>query len=99
MNNIFEYPLDAEYILRKKKSIKRELLKNENFIEKKIAILGGSTTAEIKNILEIFLLNEGIKPLFYESEYNKYYEDALFSQELEEFAPEIIYIHTNYKNI
>ena len=97
--DIFNYPLDAEYILRKKKSIKRELLKNENLIEKKIAILGGSTTAEIKNILEIFLLNEGIKPLFYESEYNKYYEDALFSQELEEFAPEIIYIHTNYKNI
>ena len=44
-------------------------------------------------------MNEGIKPLFYESEYNKYYEDALFGQELEEFAPEIIYIHTNYKNI
>lgn len=99
MNSIFEHPLDTEYILRKKKSIKRELLKNENFIEKKIAILGGSTTSEIKNIFEIFLLNEGIKPIFYESEYNKYYEDALFSQELEEFVPEIVYIHTNYRNI
>ena len=99
MNDIFEYPLDTEYILRRKKSIKRELLKSENFIEKKIAILGGSTTSEIKNILEIFLLNEGIKPLFYESEYNKYYEDTLFGQELEKFVPEIIYIHTNYRNI
>lgn len=99
MNNIFEYPLQTEYILRKKKSIKRELLQKDNFIEKRVAILGGSTTSEIKNILELFLLNEGIKPIFYESEYNKFYEDALFGEELKEFNPELIYIHTNYRNI
>lgn len=93
------YPLDINYILRKKKSIKKELIKKENLIEKKIAILGGSTTSEIKNVLEIFLLNEGILPVFYESEYNKYYEDALFGEELNNFNPEIIYIHTNYRNI
>lgn len=99
MNKFFEYPLNTEYILRKKKSLKRELLKKENLIEKRIAILGGSTTSEIKNILELFLLNEGIAPIFYESEYNKYYEDALFNEELERFNPEIVYIHTNYRNI
>lgn len=99
MSNIFEYPLQTEYILRKKKSIKRKLLEKDNFIEKKVAILGGSTTSEIKNILELFLLNEGIKPVFYESEYNKFYEDALFGEELKEFNPELIYIHTNYRNI
>lgn len=99
MKKIFEYPLDYEYILRKRKSIKKTLLEKENFIEKKIAILGGSTTSEIKNILELFLLNENIKPIFYESEYNKYYEDALFGKELEIFSPDIVYIHTNYHNI
>lgn len=99
MKKIFEYPLDHEYILRKRKSIKKTLLEKENFIEKKVAILGGSTTSEIKNILELFLLNENIKPIFYESEYNKYYEDALFSEELEKFSPDIVYIHTNYHNI
>lgn len=99
MKKIFEYPLDHEYILRKRKSIKKTLLEKENFIEKKVAILGGSTTSEIKNILELFLLNENIKPIFYESEYNKYYEDALFSEELEKFFPDIVYIHTNYHNI
>lgn len=99
MKKIFEYPLDCEYILRKRKSIKKALLEKENFIEKKIAILGGSTTSEIKNILELFLLNENIKPIFYESEYNKFYEDALFSEELKKFSPEIIYMHTNYHNI
>ena len=63
-----EYPFDAGYILSKKRRIKRELLESDKpFIEKNVAILGGSTTSEIKNILELFLLNNGIKPYFYES--------------------------------
>ena len=95
-----EYPLDVDKILRKKKSIKKELLNKKNLVEKNIAILGGSTTSEIKNILELFLLDSGIKPNFYESEYNKYYEDALFgSDALDKFNPDIVYIHTTNKNI
>jgi hypothetical protein len=74
----FKHPLDINIFLRKKKSIKKSLLVNDEFIEKNIAILGGSTTSEIKNILELFLLDNGIKPSLYESDYNKYYEDALF---------------------
>ena len=67
---------------------------------KKIAILGGSTTSEIKNILELFLLNYGIKPTFYESEYNQFYEDAIFgNEELDNFNPDIIYIYTTNRNI
>ena len=98
--NYFNHPLDSNLILRKKKSIKRELLSNKNFIEKNIAILGGSSTSEIKNILELFLLKNNIKPNFYESEYNKYYEDALFGSDgLDKFSPDIIYIHTTNKNI
>jgi len=98
---MFSYPLDSTNILRKKKSLKKELLsQNKNLIEKNIAILGGSTTAEIKNILELFLLNTGTKPNFYESDYNKYYEDALFGNEqLDTFDPDVIYIHTTNLNI
>ena len=96
----FEYPLDVDKILRKKKAIKRQLLLNDKLVEKNIAILGGSTTSEIKNILEIFLLNYGVKPNFYESDYNKYYEDSLFgNNELDNFNPDIIYIHTTNQNI
>ena len=97
-----EYPFDANWVLKKKKSIKKELLLNNsgNLIEKKIAILGGSTTNDIKNILELFLLDYGIKPIFYESEYNQYYEDGMFPNPiLEEFSPDIIYIHTSNRNI
>lgn len=95
-----EYPFDSNYILKNKKQIRRELLEKDNFISKKIAILGGSTTSEIKNVLELFLLNYGIKAEFYESEYNKFYEDAVFgNEELDNFNPDIIYIHTTNKNI
>lgn len=97
-----EYPFDAEFILKKKKSLKRQLLEDssKSFIEKKIAILGGQTTENIKLMLELFLLNYGIKTSFYESEYNKYFEDGMFSNpELEEFAPDIIYVCTCVRSI
>ena len=95
-----QYPLDIDKILRKKKSIKKELLLKNFFIEKNIAILGGSTTSEIKNILELFLLDNGIKANFYESEYNKFYEDALFgNDDLNKFNPDIVYVHTTNLNI
>ena len=66
----FNYPLDSKMLLRKKIRIKKELLdSNMSFIEKRIAVLGGSTTNEIVDQLELFLLNYGIKPTFYQSEY------------------------------
>ena len=95
-----EYPFDVNYLMKNKKKIKKELLLKPGLLEKNIAILGGSTTSEIKNMLEIFLLNYGIKPNFYESEYNQYYEDAIFgNEELDHFNPDIIYIHTTNRNI
>lgn len=96
-----EYPFDEEYILTNKKAIKRTLLnQNTDFVQKKIAILGGSTTSSIRLIMELFLLNQGIRPEFYESEYNQYYQDALFpNAALEAFKPDIIYIHTTNRNV
>ena len=96
-----EYPFDGEYILKKKKSIKKELQNDETpRIPKKIAILGGSTTADIAQILDLFLLQYGIEASFYESEYNKYYEDALFGNpDFDAFEADVIYIHTGIHNI
>lgn len=96
----FEQPLDAALLLRKKKSIRQELLANQNLLTKRIAVLGGSTTAEVVDQLEIFLLSHGIQPIFYQSEYNKYYEDALFPDDtLKNFKPELVYLHTSLMNI
>lgn len=96
-----QYPFNSEYILKKSKSIKRTLQAMEvNRIPKKIAVLGGSTTHDIIRILELFLLDQGIEPTFYESEYAQYWQDAMFdNQELVEFAPDLIYIHTSNRNI
>ncbi len=53
------YPLDNGTLLRKQKSLRRKMLAREDvsYIDKKIAILGGATTADFKNLLEIFLLS------------------------------------------
>lgn len=93
-------PIDPHLLLRKKKSFLRELKQKKGLVDKRIAILGGSTTAEIKDMLELFLYEQGIRPLFYESAFNRFYEDILFPNEaLEKFSPEIIYIHTSSVNI
>lgn len=96
-----EYPFDAEYILKKSRALKRRLLEEGGSrIRRKIAVLGGSTTHDIVRILELFLLNQGIEPVFYESEYGQFWEDAMFgNEELQNFAPDIVYIHTSNRNI
>lgn len=102
-----EYPFDAGYLLKKSKRIKRTLLEQTaadgtpvTFLKKRIAVLGGSTTHDIIRMLELFLLNYGIEPEFYESEYAQYWQDAMFdNEELVQFHPDLIYVHTTGRNI
>ena len=103
-----DYPFDSAYLLKKRKSIKRELLaeieavktSGAKILEKHIAILGGSTTHDIRDMLELFLLSNGIEAEFYESEYDQYWNDVMFDNaELVEFKPDIIFIHTSARNI
>lgn len=95
------YPFDGKYLRKNRKKLRRQLLADETVrIKKKIAVLGGSTANDVVSMLELFLLSSGIEPEFYISEYNKFYEDAVFgSPELDSFAPDIIYIHTTSRNI
>lgn len=96
-----QYPFDAAWILKNRKKIKKALLADGTTrFEKRIAVLGGSTTNDIVSILELFLLNMGIAPKFYQSEYAQYWQDAMFpNPELEAFAPDLIFIHTTTRNI
>lgn len=96
-----DYPFDAERIIKGKKRLKRQLLESgKATVKKKIAVLGGYTTSDIVSCIELFLLNNGIEPVFYESEYDRFYQDAVFDNpELESFAPDIIYICTCVRNI
>ncbi len=96
-----EYPFDSEFILKKSKKLKKQLLESRtDFLTKKIAVLGGSTTHDIIRVLELFLLDQGIRPQFYESEYAQYWQDVMFDNpELVAFAPDLIYIHTSNRNV
>lgn len=95
------YPFDSIDLIENRKRLRRELLAEKTTrIQKKIAILGGSTTNDIKNMLELFLLDNGIEPSFYQSEYNRFWQDGVFSnEELDEFKPDLVFIHTTNKNI
>ncbi|MBE6836695.1 MAG: HAD-IIIC family phosphatase [Ruminococcus sp.] len=95
------YPFDNGLLIKTKKKLKRALLSDGSVrIKKKIAVLGGSTTSDIIAMLEVFLLEQGIEPEFYESEYAQYWQDAVFSNvELDEFKPDVIFIHTTSRNI
>ena len=95
------FPFDGKLIMRRRKALKKQLLSDGSArIKKRIAILGGSTTDDVVTALDLFLLNFGIEAQFYQSEYNKFYEDAVFgSQELDDFKPDIIYIHTTSRNL
>lgn len=98
--DILSYPFDPALILQKKRSIKKQLAENPGLIDKKIAIVGGSTIGEFKNILEIFLLNLGIRPEFHEGGYGLFYENVVFDDgSLAAFKPDILYIHTSSRNI
>ncbi len=98
--NLLTYPFDVKMLMRKKLALKRELSAKNGLVEKRIAVLGGSTTHDIIELLELFLLNNGIKPKFHESEYAQYWEDAMFGNEaLDAFAPDIVFVHTSYRNV
>jgi FkbH-like protein len=94
------FPISPGNILRKRQALKRELLTQSRLLPVKIAILGGSTTADVKSMLELFLLAHGIEPSFYESAFSAYYEEVMFeSLDLWKFKPDIVFVHTNWRNV
>ena len=100
MNKLLQYPFDVKTLNRKKLAIRKELLAKPGLIDKRIAVLGGSTTHDIIAMMELFLLDNGIRATFYESEYNQWWEDAAFgNSELDAFRPDVVFIHTSVRNI
>lgn len=53
--------MPAEVLLWKYKSLKRDLQTKPAHVFPRVAILGGSTTSEVKDLLEWLLLDEGIR--------------------------------------
>jgi FkbH-like protein len=90
----------AEEILPVRRTLLRELLAHSGLQNIRLAVLGGSTTQQMVNVLELLLLSSGFRPTVYQSEYGRFYEDAVHdSHALVEFKPDIIYVHTSYLNV
>lgn len=99
-SKILSWPFDVKALGRKRNAIRRELGEKPGSVEKRIAVLGGSTTHDVIAMMELFLLDNGIKPTFYESEYNQWWEDSAFGNpELDAFKPDVIFIHTSVRNV
>jgi FkbH-like protein len=91
--------MSAALLLQRAKRLRRELgAKPGSPI--RISVLGGVTTSEVVTLLELLLLSEGCSPEFQESEYNRYYEDAVLEPEkIAAFRPDVVLVHTHWNNI
>lgn len=90
----------VETLMRKCRSLLREMRQQPVALEIRIAILGGSTTNEVVDFLELLLLDQGIRPVFYHSEYNKYFEESVVDPSaITKFRPNIVIIYTSSVNI
>jgi FkbH-like protein len=92
--------LSVDALFLKRKGLRRKLVLQENLQPIRVAVLGGSTTNEVVDMFELFLLDSGFQPTFHQSEYGRFYEDAVIdSSDLIAFAPDLVYIHTSYLNV
>jgi FkbH-like protein len=91
--------LAVEHLLQKRKAIRREL---QEFARQpvRIAVLGGVTTNEVVDLLELVLMAGGFLPTFYQSEFNRYYEEAVLEREaIRVFQPDILLVYTHWMNV
>jgi FkbH-like protein len=92
--------ISEEDLLSRRRSLRRRLVFAEGLRPVRIAVLGGSTTNEVVELLEILLLASGFLPTFHQSGYGKYYEESVIDPSgLSAFAPDLVYIHTSYLNV
>ena len=94
--------IEEKYQIINKKIYSKKNRNNNSVIKKKIriAILGGSTTALIKESLSNYLNVNDNEAVFFESEYNQFYFESIKpSVKLKKFKPQIIYIHSTSANI
>ena len=92
--------LPFDDVLMKRRSLRRKLSAREGLQPVRIAVLGGSTSSEVVDLLELWLLDSGFLPSFHQSEYGRFYVDAVHDAEaLVQFKPDLVYVHTSVANI
>ena len=97
---LLRWPFDGKALGRWRNALRRTLLERQGLMDRRVAVLGGSTTHDLIALMELFLLANGIRPTFYESEYNQWWEDSVFGNPaLDAFRPDVVFIHTSVRNV
>ena len=92
--------LPLEDLLVKRRALRRRLATAEGLRPLRIAVLGGSTAEETLDLLELYLLEAGFRPEFWQSAFGRFDVDAVLdSAALEGFRPELVYIHSSVHNV
>ena len=92
--------LSLEQLLVKRKALRRRLAAREGLLPVRIALLGGSTTQELAELLELHLLHSGFFPTLYQSDYGRFETEALHDPAaLLAFHPDLVYLHTSVLNL
>jgi FkbH-like protein len=100
MHSLTLSKIGLEDILVQRKKLRRQLLLRADLKDIRIAVLGGTTTNEVVDLLEVLLLESGFRPAFHQSEYGRFYEDAVLEPEIiKDFKPDLVHIHTSSINI
>ena len=101
MSSPWEYPLDYSFILRNYRRYIRDRRSAQSGLRKiKLAVLGGSTTAQLPELITAFLLDRSIDVQCFEGGYDQYLQAAMLADnELTDFAPDVIYLHTTCRNL
>ena len=89
-----------DQLLLKRHGLRKKLMASPGLQNIRIAVLGGSTSNELVDFWELFLLNAGFLPTFHQTEYGRYQTDAVLSPEaLVAFQPQMVYVHTGVRNV
>lgn len=96
-----QYPFDEKLILRKRNHL-LSVLRQQCVCEReiKIAVLSDSTSELIVQLLELFLLNEGIRAIFFHGSHGAgLQQNRYLPQDLHAFQPEFIYFHVGIRDL
>lgn len=98
---MIKVPFSASEAMRAANRLRRSLsAADKPFRDVKVAILGGTTTNELTNFLDLVLLANGYRGHFYESDYGAYFEEATIDPtRLIAFAPDFVVVHTSWRNL
>lgn len=96
-----QYPFDGRFVMSRQRRLRKLLrIDGKKRLQKHIAVLGGSTTEKLVDLLDLFLLSAGIEASFYQCDYAQFWEAAVFDNpELDQFDPDLIIVHTSVRNL